>query len=75
VDPVVVATQQLIERETIAALCGGDQGGVVELARNAASVTNGSETPRDEFRDAVGAGSNRVRPPGSGTTGRRSSSR
>jgi hypothetical protein len=47
VDPVVVATQQLIERETIAALCGGDQGGVVELARNATSVTNGSETPRD----------------------------
>jgi hypothetical protein len=54
VDPVVVAAQQLIERETIAALCGGDQGGVIELARNAASVTNGSETPRDVIREAVG---------------------
>ena len=47
VDPVVVTAQQLIERETITALCGGDQGGVIELARNAASVTNGSEASRD----------------------------
>jgi hypothetical protein len=39
VDPVVVPTQQLIEREPIAALRGGDQGGVIEVARNAASVT------------------------------------
>jgi CTP synthase (UTP-ammonia lyase) len=53
-DPVVVATQQLIERETIAALCGGDQGGVIELARNASSVTNVPEASRD-VRTRAGA--------------------
>ena len=39
-DAVVVATQQLVERELIAALRGGDQGGVIEAAWNELSVPN-----------------------------------
>lgn len=39
-DAVVVATQQLVERELIAALRGGDQGGVIEAAWNESSVPN-----------------------------------
>ena len=42
VDPVVVETQQLIERVAITALSGGDQRTVVEVCGDARSVTNGS---------------------------------
>ena len=44
VDAVVVATQQLVERELIAALSGGDQSSVVEVAGNERSVPNGPWT-------------------------------
>ncbi len=40
VDTVVVATQQLVERESGAGVRGGDQGSIVEVARNAWSVPN-----------------------------------
>ena len=42
VDPVVVETQQLIERVAVTALSGGDQRTVVEVCGDARSVTNGS---------------------------------
>ncbi len=38
-DAVVVATQELIERETVTALCGGDQGSVIERVWNDVIVT------------------------------------
>jgi hypothetical protein len=40
VDAVVVPTQQLVERELIPALGGGEQGGVIEVAGNDSSVPN-----------------------------------
>ena len=42
VDPVVVETQQLVERVAVTALCGGDQRAVVEVCGDVRSVTNSS---------------------------------
>jgi hypothetical protein len=47
VNPVVVEAQQLVEREPVAALRGGNQGGVIEVAGNASSVSNTPRTSRD----------------------------
>lgn len=41
VDPVVVTTQQVIQRDAISALSGSDQVGVVELGSDPASVPTG----------------------------------
>ena len=50
-----MTTQQLVEREPVAALRGGDQGGVIEVARNAASVTNPVRALQDLHRARGGA--------------------
>ena len=42
VDPVVVLAEQLVERVSVTALCGGDQCTVVEMCGDARSVTNRS---------------------------------
>ena len=69
-DAVVVGAEQLVEREAIAALRGGNQGGVIEVAGDALSVTNSTRASGDvdtrapvEWLGSVGEGNLAETPP------------